>query len=180
MPEDERPRPNGSPHKALSKEKTILGTGALPEKEKSPAKPIVASLPKREKTVIGMGPSSPAFRFKPPVREVSQQEPPPEGWDLPEPAARTREPSIAVDLSELDSSAVDLVAAKPTRAEPSLVPAGLPRRRGLVWRVVLVALLAGAAAYGGYRQRSQLVPLLNSLELRLSTMQMPAGLRFWR
>ena len=144
----------------------------MPEKEKSPAKPIPSSLPKREKTVIGMGPSNPAFRFKPPARELSQQEPPAEGWDLPEAAAPTREPSIAVDLSELDSSAVDLVASKPTGAEPSLVPAGLPRRRrGLVWSVVLVALLAGAA-YAGYWQRSQLRPLLNSLELRLSALRL--------
>jgi hypothetical protein len=112
----------------------------------------------------------------PPARESSLQEPPAEGWDLSEPPARevsipvdltarkpdlavnprARDPSIAVDLSELDSHA----------KEPSLVPAGVPRGRGRRWLIFFALLLVAAA---GIWRREQLRPVIHRLLQRIVT-----------
>jgi hypothetical protein len=132
----------------------------------APAKPILAVAPTRERTVLGVGPA----QVRPPAREPSGQEPPPEGWDLPEPsgapvvhevakpaphaapapappAAPAPEPSLALDL------VVAKRAAKPF-SEASLAAAGVPRPRGRGWlaALVVIALLAG----GAYAERHRI------------------------
>jgi hypothetical protein len=168
-----------------SREKTVLGVGVAAAGNASEAAvaPVVVLAPKRERTVLGVAPGPAPAGPQAPRREISLQEPPPpEGWDLPEPAppepersipldlvpgrrtgaaaeappapAPTRDPSVAVDLSELDSNA----------KEPSLVAAGLPRHRGRKL-LVLLAVVAAAGAVG-YVQRAHLRPLLNQLPLK--------------
>ena len=123
----------------------------------------------------------PAMRV--PAREWSQQEPPPEDWDLPQPAPR--EPSVLVDLSELapvvriPALAVPSVprVGRPSsdESEPSLVPAGVPRRRRLVW-LVLLLVVAGAAAFGCVR-RDALQPLARTWALRMVQSRPVAAVR---
>jgi hypothetical protein len=63
---------------------------------------------------------------------------------VPPPAT---DPSVPIDLSVLK-----------VNSEPSLVPAGVPRRRGTLWWVLLLVLAAAAAV--GYVRRDQMRPLL--------------------
>jgi hypothetical protein len=136
---------------------------------------------RREKTILGVAPVQKATAARDPIREASQQEPPPEGWDLPEPATiprsampTQRDPSIAIDLSELEVAPSDRVAARPTTGERSLVPAGVPRRHGFAW---FMALLVLALAVVGYVQRDTLLPLVKNWELRLMGSHAVAALR---
>jgi hypothetical protein len=69
-------------------------------------------------------------------------------------AAPARDPSIAVDLSELDASP----------KEPSLVAAGVPRHRGR--KLLLVLAVVAAAGAAGYVERAQLRPLWSRLPLK--------------
>jgi hypothetical protein len=77
----------------------------------------------------------------------------------PAPRARVpvpvRDPSVLVDLSELNSSSGN---------EPSLVPAGVPRHRGRRFLLFLAVILVVAAV--GYLRREQLRPLWDRLPLK--------------
>jgi hypothetical protein len=200
----ERTDPGMGSAKGPSREPTRLGVGISQPGQRNDAAvaPVVVLAPKRERTVLGVAPAPVPQRPQPPQRETSLQEPPAEGWDLPEgqqaiqteqsvpldlmPARRTdgphlappvpvpytsaphaapvarvpvpiRDPSIAVDLSELDSN----------EKEPSLLPAGVPRHRGRKFLVFLVFLAVVATAIAvGYVRREELRPLLDRLPLK--------------
>jgi hypothetical protein len=156
-----------------ARERTVLGVGVT-ETPPAPAAPIIAVAPTREKTVLGVGNDAAPAAAAPPARERSVQEPPPEGWDLPEatgapsaPAPPT--PPVARASSPLDASiALDLVVKKPEPPKPpgekprtekplseaSLAAAGVPRRRGRAWLVVLVVV--ALAASGVYALRAHI------------------------
>jgi hypothetical protein len=70
-----------------------------------------------------------------------------------------REPSVAVDLSDLDAPA--------KQPSFSLVPAGVPRRRGRTW--LLVFLVVAVLAAAGYVRRQEVVPALRRLQQRVVT-----------
>jgi hypothetical protein len=151
-----------------SRERTVLGVGlSAPAASSTAAAPVVVVGHLRERTVLGVAPAAKPAGLNHLTREASLQEPPADGWDLVEPeprkpsraeaSASAREPSIAVDLSELDSAS----------KEPSLIPAGVPRHRGRKWLLVFVVVSVAAAA--GYLRREQLVPLLHRLQERFVT-----------
>jgi hypothetical protein len=170
--------------KIVSRERTALGVGASQWQHEAPTAPVVMLYPVRERTVLGVAPPSDAAAPSLPARETSMQEPAAEGWDAPEapspPAetppptarvaevpetrtpkeqpARMRDPSIAIDLSELERAPSSKGAAGATESEPSLVPAGVPRRRGRPW-LVFLALIALAAGLG-YARRDKVQPQL--------------------
>jgi len=153
-----------------ARERTVLGVGAA-ETPPAPAAPIIAVAPTREKTVLGVGQKTAPV---PPARERSVQEPPAEGWDLPEASAAPSPPApLAAPAprasSPLDASiALDLVVKKPKPAKPpgekpgtekplseaSLAAAGVPRRRRRAWVVALVVL--ALAAGGVYAMRARI------------------------
>src|SRR5271155_5449969 len=163
MSSRERTEPGAGGDKAPARERTLLGVS---DKPAVPASPIVSVAPGRERTGLGVGATAPA-PVAPPARERSVQEPPPEGWDLPEPqdplraveAPGTPEPpkaparpapeaSIALDL--LHKKTEPQPAPQPPQAlsEASLAAAGVPRRRGRAWIVVLLLLaMAGTALW---------------------------------
>jgi len=156
--------------KARSREPTILGV-AVPEQTEAAVAPVVVPPPPSEKTVLGVGmkglPGAPRRH----ARETSVQEPPPEGWDLPQPEQQLPpEPpqataNVAAYLKEYEPKRVPPPATDPSvpidlsvpkeQSEPSLVPAAVPRRRGTLWWVLLLVLAAV-----GYVRREQLRPLL--------------------
>jgi hypothetical protein len=188
--------------KTVSRERTVLGTGASRQQTEAAAAPIVVLAPIREKTVLGVAPPSPGAAPSPPKRETSMQEPSPEGWDLPEappaqraemslatvivsepathaPAAQPapmRDPSIAVDLSELERTTNARGRPGAAETEPSLVPAGVPRRRGRAWLLVLVVVtLVGGL---GYAQRNKVQPVLQRLQIRLAARVEPTPTQY--
>jgi hypothetical protein len=172
--------------KAVSRERTVLGTGASRQPPGAPVAPIVVLAPTREKTVLGVAPPVRTAALRPPAREISQQEPAPEGWDLPpastdavsvpaileSPRARAsaqeqgREPSIAIDLSELERSTRGLTV-DPSVSEASLVAAGVPRRRGRGWLALLVLAVLAAAGGLGYLHRDRVQPIVMKWEKQL-------------
>ena len=163
MSSRERTEPGAGGDKAPTREKTLLGVS---DKPAVPASPIVSVAPVRERTVLGVGASAPT-PVAPLARERSVQEPPPEGWDLPEPQeplraveapAAAEPPKAPVRPAPEASIALDLVHKKaepqpaplPAQAlsEASLAAAGVPRRRGRGWLVVLLLLaMAGSALW---------------------------------
>ncbi len=156
-----------------ARERTVLGVGVT-ETPPAAAAPIIAGAPTREKPVLGVGQKDAPAAAAPPARERSVQEPPPEGWDLPEAGAASSSPAPPAPpaphaSSPLDASiALDLVVKKPEPAKPpgekpgtekplseaSLAAAGVPRRRGRTWLVVLVVL--ALAAGGVYAMRARI------------------------
>jgi hypothetical protein len=186
MPPEDRQRtdPGVGGSKTVSRERTMLGTGSTQQKTEAAAAPIVVLAPTREKTVLGVAPPGAAPAARPPAKETSQQEPSPEGWDLPEAeGAEPAEPPLDAFPVEPEASiAIDLVrprtsssvpAPAPARApalapedsESSLVPAGVPRRRGRVW--LLLILVVALAAGLGYVRRDSLRPILKRAQLLL-------------
>ena len=195
--DDRAPRPPGTgPGKAPARERTVLGLG-LSQEPPAPTAPIIQAAPAREGTVLGIGTASAPVAARPPPRERSVQEPPPEGWDVPdvheaatketvvpqvvvpkpreapraEPApppqqlpALAPEPRVAIDLVEkkpqveadpaprrddVSSPGQDepaLAAPDALPSEDSLVPAGMPRRRGGRWLLLFLLVIALAAA----------------------------------
>jgi uncharacterized protein (TIGR02266 family) len=133
------PGPAGPPGGAPPRERTMLGVG-LPTQPPAPTAPILAATapPAREKTELGIAPQ--------PIAEA----------DAPEVA--TARPA------DERSVAIDLVAKKPRSVPPahepareiSLVPAGLPKRTGAGW-LLLIVLLASAGG-AGYAFRDRLRP----------------------
>jgi hypothetical protein len=227
----------GGPPRGPSREPTVLGVGGLPEKVGTVA-PVVVLAPSRERTVLGVAPttaaaaaaSKPAVKQQPvPAgRERSQQEPPPEDWEpsvpiplvarapapppqapaqpeqrtpqqppkqTPEPA---REPSVAVDLSELDSRAKEasraaagnsgvkelvLPRSLPSSIPPSSPPSSAPSGKSganepsLIpagvprhrGRKALLLLLVCVAIGVGYFQREHLRPLWQKIQPLFAT-----------
>jgi|HubBroStandDraft_1064217.scaffolds.fasta_scaffold12176_2 hypothetical protein len=153
-------------HKAPARERTILGV-AVPQQTEAPVAPVGGPPPLlRETTVLGVGIKGMAAVARPLAGETSVQEPPPEGWDLPErtleleappadakPAARLErvEPQRIPPPARDASLPIDLSVRK-ARSEP----AGVPRRRRSMGWVALVLVAAAAAA--GYLRREQLRP----------------------
>jgi|HubBroStandDraft_1064217.scaffolds.fasta_scaffold00929_6 PilZ domain-containing protein len=156
-----------------SRERTILGV-AVSQSTESPAAPVVVPPPPRARTVLGVGMQGTFAGGRAQPKETSGQEPPPDAWNLPkaekrllrelplggseaaarfERAERNREPppppdpSVTVDLSDLM-----------VRSDPSLVPAGVPRRHTAAWWVLWGGVAAVAAV--GYMRREHLRPLL--------------------
>jgi hypothetical protein len=161
-----------------SRERTVLGVGLSAPVASPAAAPVVVVGHSRERTVLGVAPGGRPAGLNHLARESSLQEPPAEGWDSvePEPARPSkaeasvagREPSIAVDLSELDASRSAIGRAQGNEGnEPSLIPAGVPRRRGMKWLVFFAVVSVAIAA--GYLRREQLVPILHRLQQRLVT-----------
>jgi uncharacterized protein (TIGR02266 family) len=158
----ERTEPGTGGTSAPSRERTVLGVGLSSEPAASPlpATPIISVAPTREKTVLGVGMAGAATAApaaapaKPPARELSVQEPSPEGWDLPEAEAREKpqplapEASIAMDLVVKKADPVKPAAAPdPPRPAADALPvlSGVPSRRPRRWPAVLVVLLLVAA-----------------------------------
>jgi hypothetical protein len=156
-----------SAHKAPARERTILGV-AVPEQTQAPIAPVVVPPSPGEKTVLGVGMKAMAAVARPLARETSVQEPPPEGWDLPE---RTPQPPpsdtmAAARLESVEPKRIAPPALDPSfpfdlsvpkaRSEPSWVPAGVPRRGRWMGWVALVLVAAAAAA--GYLRRDRLRP----------------------
>ena len=182
----------------VSRERTVLGTGIAQHESDAAAAPILVLAPARERTVLGVAPPEPAAAAVSPARETSQGEPAPEGWDLPEAAtlqaetrpatpvivsdrieahvarkepAAPREPSVAIDLSEFESGAKSQVVVGSAGREPSLVAAGVPRRRGRAWLMaMLVVVLAGGLCYA---QRDRVRPLVTNWLRPLTTPTAP-------
>jgi uncharacterized protein (TIGR02266 family) len=168
--------PSAGNVKAPPKEPTMMGVGAAGEAAARAAPIVSVKAPSRERTVLGVGGASPAMAGVSPVpRERSVQEPPAEGWDLPEapaaPAAPAPAPAPAPKarppVAEA-SIALDLMVKKPPIAEPparisepsserSSEPSQwepkLPRRRR--WPAVLLLLIAGAGV-GVYAMRARI------------------------
>jgi hypothetical protein len=154
-----------------ARERTVLGVG-IHEAPAAPAAPIIAAAPARERTVLGVGQKVAPAVAAPPARERSVQEPPPEGWDLPDaavpdPPAAPAPPAIRASPALDASIALDLVVKKPDPpktpaekpptekplSEVSLAAAGVPRRRGRGWLVVLVLLAVAAGGVYAMRER---------------------------
>jgi len=183
----ERTDPGMGGGQTVSRERTVLGTGIVQHESDAPAAPILILAPTREKTVLGLAAPGPAAAAMPPAREMSQGEPSPGGWDVPEPVAleaetrlatpasvsnrieahvprkeqaAPREPSVAIDLSEFESGAKSQVIVGSTGREPSLVAAGVPRRRGRAWLMAMVVVVLAAGF--GYAQRNKVQMLLKN------------------
>jgi hypothetical protein len=196
----ERVDPGVGAAKTVSRERTMLGTGLSRPESEVRAAPVVVLAPTRERTVLGVAPPSHAAATRPPAREVSSQEPAPEGWDLPEPAAPKaedqpwgpaalldgvnakalktnhaafRDPSIAIDLSELERSGNAQADVGSARSEPSGVPAGVPRHRRRFWLMLPVVLALAAGL--GYARRDKLQPLLRKWRPVLTGAPTPAA-----
>jgi Tfp pilus assembly protein PilZ len=194
----ERTDPGVGGGQTASRERTVLGTGIAQHDSDAPAAPILVLAPARERTVLGVAPPEPAAAAVPPARETSQGEPAPEGWDLPEPVAlqaerrpatpvvvsdrieahrprkeqaAPREPSVAIDLSEFESGAKSQVVVRSAGREPSLVAAGVPRRRGRAWLLAMLVVVLAAGL--GYAQRDKLQPLLKNWLQPLTTPTAP-------
>jgi uncharacterized protein (TIGR02266 family) len=158
----ERTDPGTGGTKIPARERTMLGIGMAEKKEEAVARPIVGLAPTREKTILGMG----MVAGLPPVNV---------GETAPPASASPETPQVPPAPDSDESLALDLVAKKPHVAvteaakEPELVPkepessppitedslsaAGLPRRRGRTWLVLLLLLaIAGGAVYV-YRDR---------------------------
>jgi hypothetical protein len=124
----ERAQTGAGANKAPPRERTILGV-APSQEVGAPVAPVLVPPPPREETVLGVGMEGAVARAAPEV--------------IPPPAG---DPSIVIDLS-----------VRRPESEPSLVPAGVPRRSRAIW-VWLVVLAASAA--GGYWRREQVRPWL--------------------
>jgi hypothetical protein len=100
--------------------------------------------------VLGVGDANPVPTAPRVTRERSVQEPPPEGWDLPE-QAPTAEPARGAEKLAERSVPIDLVAKKrDTPAEVSEAPVAeseRPRRRSRGPVLLLVVAAAGVATY---------------------------------
>ena len=207
MRDEERTGSAARGNGAVPRERTLLGTGTSAYEEKARLMPIGGAAPRRERTVLGIAPPGGVRPARALAREASQVEPPVDGWDLPEvetrprwqgqaanPTTRSetegaevpdraprvvRDPSVLVDLSEIEPAVSGSVAPQPGERELSLVPAGVPRRRKMRWLVaLLVAALATAACY---ERRDTLLPIAKQWELRLmGTRPMAAVLRALR
>jgi hypothetical protein len=123
----ERAQTGAGANEARPRERTILGVAPSQEVGAPVAPVIVPPLP-REETVLGIGVEGAARAAPDGIR-------PPAG-----------DPSLVLDLS-----------VRKLESEPSLLPAGEPRRSRAIW-VWLVVLAASAA--GGYWRREQVRPWL--------------------
>jgi hypothetical protein len=117
---------------------------AVPEQTEATIAPIVVPPPLTEKTVLGVGmkglsqpeqpsppePPQPSAKVAAYLKEYEPKRVPPPATD----------PSVPIDLSVLK-----------VHSEPSLVPAGVPRRRATLWWVLLLFLTA-AVAVGNVRR----------------------------
>lgn len=161
------PGPGGP--QAPAREPASLGVGArIAETAPAAAvQPIRSAAPTRDKTILGTGlvpnpPSLPEPRAPWAAPPLTPERPPPaRGWDAPPPRA------LGVALEK--SAPLDLVAKKPMplaqlRTEerrgpldPSLPTVRVPRRRGRQWLGLLLVLVSLAMGVGGaYPFRSRI------------------------
>jgi uncharacterized protein (TIGR02266 family) len=146
-----------------SRERTVLGVGLATPHRPVAAAPIVAVAPPRERTALGIAPVAAPLPRTPPA---------PVADDLPDWPDEPPEPEMAAAPAVEQSVPIELTAAKarapspqregaPSRPpevarEVSIThPAGVPRK-GRAARFLLVLLLLGAAAGGGYVERAPL------------------------
>jgi hypothetical protein len=140
------------------------------ERRGSPAAPVIAIAPARERTVLGVGPAARPEPGRPrPVMPSAPEPPPEDGWDVAskgEEEAKTESPAVPER-----SLPIALVTAKREVASPSppseasLAAAGVPRRRSRWWAAILVILVAAGCAAYVQRDRS---PWVHSLIERVS------------
>lgn len=115
----------------------MLGVGS-PRTPEAPAAPVIAVVPTREKTVLGIGsPAAPMPRADP--DEVRPASPPAIDRSLP--------------IALVTTKAASAPAAPPS--ETSLVAAGVPRRRGRRWPAIVLLILVGAGC-GAYAMRARI------------------------
>jgi uncharacterized protein (TIGR02266 family) len=167
--------------KVPARERTVLGVGKSDEHALA-ATPIVAAAPARERTQLGIGVAEPAAaregsipielvaqkkgETELPTRRVEvpripEREPSELEWEfVPKPEAkaepkpeRRQEPTSEPKLESKPASKRAAVEAPPSEA--SLAEAGVPRRRGGTWVMLLLLLAIGGVGYA-FRSRIML------------------------
>jgi Tfp pilus assembly protein PilZ len=160
----ERTEPGTGGAGVPARERTILGVGTS-DSTAAPAAPILSVATSREATVLGVGGAaapSPSAAAQP---EAAAPEPlvasePRDALAVTgaPPAAPPAPSPRPLDVSLDASVALDLVVRKPEPPKPisdvSLAAAGVPRRRGRAWIVVLVLL--GLATAGTWVMRARI------------------------
>jgi uncharacterized protein (TIGR02266 family) len=170
--------------KVPARERTVLGVGKSDEHALA-ATPIVAAAPARERTQLGIGSAEPAAAREGSIpielvaqkkgetelptrrvqvphieREASELEwefvPKPEPQPEAKPERKQEPTSERKPESKPESKPVPKsVAVEPPPSEASLAEAGLPRRRGGTWVMLLLLLAIGGVGYA-FRSRIML------------------------
>jgi len=165
---------------APARERTVMGVGKSDEQAVAAA-PIVAAAPARERTQLGIGGSPPGAapeaaagrEMSIPIELVAHKKPeaevPTRRVEVPHVEREPSEQELDWELEpkqeakpepkrELKSKPEPRPKAVPVEAPPSeasLAEAGVPRRRGGVWIMLLLVLAIGGVGYA-YRSRIML------------------------